>query len=115
LPSVSAAILRVRKISYFKGAVATKAKFHITIGHETVMGRATFFGRYSDTPETPRPDSDRTKTATLEPFDFSAEYVHQNELLSVVARAGEGKDYYTRLHFLSFRRPFKHFSRSNHN
>jgi len=85
LPFVSAAIMRLRKISYFKGAVATKAKFHVTIGHETVMGRATFFGRYSET--SPALD----KTSMTEPFDFSTEYLYQNELVSVVAsKAGEG-------------------------
>jgi len=87
LPSVTAAIIRLSKISYFRAAVATKAKFHVTIGHETVMGRATFFGRYSET-ET-RPASD--KTAMTKPFDFTTEYVYQNELLSLaVAKSGEG-------------------------
>jgi len=87
LPSVTAAIIRISKISYFKSAVATKAKYHITIGHETVMGRATFFGRYSQTAGT-HPISD--KTGMTAPFDFSVEYIYQNELLAVKARAAEG-------------------------
>jgi len=86
LPSVHAAIIRVSKISYFKGAVATKAKFHITIGHETVMGRATFFGRYSETGT--RPMSDKTDMTAA--FDFSTEYLYQTELLAVKANAAEG-------------------------
>ena len=84
LPSITAAIVRVSKISYFKGAVATKTKFHVTIGHETVMGRATFFGRYSET----FPTSDKTEMTA--PFDFSTEYLYQTELVSVKASPGEG-------------------------
>ena len=38
-------ILQV-KIPYFKGEIATKSKFHISLGHETVLGRLTLF--YSD-------------------------------------------------------------------
>ena len=55
LPTISAAIISVKKIPYYKGPVNTKAKFHITVGHETVMGRATFFGLYehkSNEPDT---------------------------------------------------------------
>ena len=48
LPTISAAIISVKKIPYYKGPVNTKAKFHITVGHETVMGRATFFGLDED-------------------------------------------------------------------
>jgi len=86
LPSVFAAIIRVSRISYFKGTVASKAKFHMTIGHETVMGRATFFGRYSTTDVCPTSD----KLDMTAPFDFSTEYLYQNELLTVRAKAAEG-------------------------
>ena len=48
LPTISAAIISVHKIPYYKGTVNTKAKFHITVGHETVMGKATFFGLYDE-------------------------------------------------------------------
>ena len=37
------------KIPYFKGEIATKSKFHISLGHETVLGRLTLF--YSDSNE----------------------------------------------------------------
>ncbi len=46
LPTISAAIVRVNRIPYYKSPIKTKAKFHITVGHETVMGKATFFGLY---------------------------------------------------------------------
>ncbi|XP_045614553.2 selenocysteine-specific elongation factor [Procambarus clarkii] len=37
-------LAEVTKISYYKQPVETKAKFHVSLGHETVMARATFFG-----------------------------------------------------------------------
>jgi len=89
LPSISAALVRVTRIAYFKSTVATKSKFHITIGHETVMAKPTFFGRYS----TQSPVSDKSDMTAA--FDFSVEYVFQNELLSVKPRAaaeGDGAD-----------------------
>ena len=89
LPTVSAAIIRVSKISYFKAAVATKAKFHVSIGHETVMGRATFFGLKSDTGACPR-TSDRTNTTTE--FDFTAEYLYENELLADKLSEGDAAE-----------------------
>jgi selenocysteine-specific elongation factor len=75
LPSISAAIASVSKISYFKGTVTTKAKFHVTIGHDTVMGRVSFFGLYET--------AFSTSSADVQSFDFTREYRHQDELLSV--------------------------------
>ena len=42
--TVYAAIVSVRRIKYFKGSVASKMKFHCSIGHETVLGTVSFFG-----------------------------------------------------------------------
>ncbi|XP_057295904.1 selenocysteine-specific elongation factor-like [Hydractinia symbiolongicarpus] len=38
------AVVRVNKIPYFKGSCINKTKFHITVGHETVMAKLQFFG-----------------------------------------------------------------------
>lgn len=43
IPTVDACICVVHRLSYFKHPVPTKAKFHITLGHQTVMGIAHFF------------------------------------------------------------------------
>ncbi|KAG7158100.1 selenocysteine-specific elongation factor-like [Homarus americanus] len=37
-------LAEVVKISYYKLPVETKSKFHVSLGHETVMARVTFFG-----------------------------------------------------------------------
>ena len=37
------AIVIVRRVPYFVGDVKTKAKLHISIGHQTAIGQVTFF------------------------------------------------------------------------
>ncbi|KAJ7999169.1 hypothetical protein DPEC_G00212610 [Dallia pectoralis] len=82
LRTLQAALISVRKIGYFKAPLATRAKFHITVGHETVMARVTFFGvALGETPKTtPTPQplaSDPTPLDT--PFSFDREYLYQDE------------------------------------
>lgn len=72
LHTVHAALISVEKIPYFRGPLQTKAKFHITVGHETVMGRVMFFG--------PAPDS-LDREPVLDSFDFSREYLFQEQYL----------------------------------
>ena len=44
LPTVFGAVITLKRISYFKGDITSKAKFHISIGHETVLAKLTLFG-----------------------------------------------------------------------
>lgn len=44
--TIHGCVIDMVKIPYFKGEIATKSKFHISLGHETVLGRLTLF--YSD-------------------------------------------------------------------
>lgn len=76
LPTVYGGIVSVDKISYYKGPVNSKAKFHITSGHETVMGRVSFFGLYQDS------------SVEIGRFNFDCDYVYQDELLG----RGRGAD-----------------------
>lgn len=71
IPTISSAIISVQKIKYFKGSVNTRAKFHISIGHETVMAKLLFFGLLRDS----------RNTAYEKSFDFDEEYKFQEELL----------------------------------
>ncbi|KAL5479988.1 hypothetical protein EMCRGX_G023601 [Ephydatia muelleri] len=68
LPSITAGIIQVYKIPYHKSPCTTGSKFHITIGHETVMAKTTFFGC-----EQP-PLSANT-------FDVSRSYCFQEQML----------------------------------
>ncbi|XP_024435965.2 selenocysteine-specific elongation factor isoform X2 [Desmodus rotundus] len=72
LHTVHAALISVEKIPYFRAPLQTKAKFHITVGHETVMGRLMFFS--------PAPDS-FDHEPVLDTFNFSKEYLFQEQYL----------------------------------
>ncbi|KAK3742950.1 hypothetical protein QZH41_014192 [Actinostola sp. cb2023] len=72
VPTVFGGIASVKKIPYYKGSISTKSKFHITVGHETVMGRIRVFGA-----------SKATNKTENDGFSFEQEYVHQEELLDL--------------------------------
>lgn len=80
LPTIYGGIVCVEKIGYYKGLVNSKAKFHITSGHETVMGKVSFFGLYEE-------DS----AGNNYEFDFDLDYVYQEELFRKSSN-GEGED-----------------------
>lgn len=87
LRTLYAAVVSVRKIGYFKGSLATRAKFHITVGHETVMARVTFFGLPVDSkPASPEPCSLETA------FTFDREYFYQDEYVSNQGDGSSGID-----------------------
>ncbi|KAG9483949.1 hypothetical protein GDO78_009714 [Eleutherodactylus coqui] len=69
LHTIHAAIISVTKIPYFKGPLHTKAKFHITLGHETVMGKVMFFS-------VPPPHLKQEEPA--DHFDFEKDYLYQD-------------------------------------
>ncbi|XP_055387086.1 selenocysteine-specific elongation factor [Condylostylus longicornis] len=46
-----AGIIKFNKIKYFKYTIKSKSKFHITIGHETVMAKVLLFKRNIETKE----------------------------------------------------------------
>ena len=73
LPTLFAGIASVKKIPYFRGTCATKAKFHVTMGHDTVMAKVVFFGSSAASQDSSK-ESDS--------FDFDKEYVYQDELLA---------------------------------
>lgn len=44
VPTFSAAVAAVDKVRFYAGAVPSKQKYHVIVGHATVMAEATFFG-----------------------------------------------------------------------
>lgn len=76
LPTIIAAIVSVRKINYYKGTVASRSKLHVSIGHDTVMAKVHFFGLYGTS----------APVSVEEKFDFSREFLDQEELLSLTAK-----------------------------
>ncbi|XP_041639429.1 selenocysteine-specific elongation factor [Cheilinus undulatus] len=91
LRTLYAAVISVRKISYFKGSLATRAKFHITMGHETVMARVSFFGLPPlEASESKPPPSQPCSLET--PFTFDREYLYQDEYVSGQREGSSGPD-----------------------
>ncbi|KAM7402038.1 hypothetical protein PAMP_017309 [Pampus punctatissimus] len=84
LRTLYAAVISVRKIGYFKGSLATRTKFHITVGHETVMARVTFFGLppvvVSEPPSDSKPPPESCSLETA--FTFDREYFYQDVYLT---------------------------------
>lgn len=91
LRTLHAAVISVRKIGYFKGSLATRAKFHITVGHETVMAKVTFFGLppvdAAEPPSDANPPPSQPRSLET-PFTFDREYYYQDEY----CQAGSGPD-----------------------
>ncbi|XP_071984318.1 selenocysteine-specific elongation factor isoform X2 [Engystomops pustulosus] len=81
LTTIHAAIVSVTKIPYFKGSLHTKAKFHITLGHETVMGRVMFFSL---------PPPHLSDSESAEHFDYGKEYLYQDSYVTKDSDKGEG-------------------------
>lgn len=71
LPTIDAAIVKAKKIQYYKGNIQTKAKFHITVGYETVMGNLTFFSQANHGNE----------KKLMENNYFGGEFKYEEELL----------------------------------
>lgn len=94
LRTLYAAVISVRKIGYFKGSLSTRAKFHITVGHETVMARVTFFGLppvgASESPSDTKPPSEPCSLET--PFTFDREYFYQDEYMAGQGEVNSGPD-----------------------
>ncbi|KAM9361841.1 selenocysteine-specific elongation factor [Symphorus nematophorus] len=95
LRTLYAAVISVRKIGYFKGSLATRAKFHITVGHETVMARVTFFGLppvgASETPSETKPTPSQPHSLET-PFTFDREYFFQDEYVTSQGEVSSGPD-----------------------
>nr|CAB3241117.1 selenocysteine-specific elongation factor [Phallusia mammillata] len=85
LPTLYAAIVTLSKINYFSGEVRTKMKFHVTIGHSTVMARIALFGFGDDgtaANHESKPLDDAVEGLTVtDMFDFSRDYAYQDELI----------------------------------
>lgn len=101
LRTLYAAVISVRKIAYFKGSLATRAKFHITVGHETVMARVTFFGLPpADVSEAPCDPTDAAQPCSLEAaFTFDREYLYQDEYVVGQSSAGTDPEQWALLEF----------------
>ncbi|XP_063678350.1 selenocysteine-specific elongation factor-like [Bolinopsis microptera] len=51
--TVYAVIIDINKVAYYKGSITTKMKYHVSIGHETVLAKITFFKTEEGSSEAP--------------------------------------------------------------
>ncbi|CAH3021015.1 unnamed protein product [Porites evermanni] len=84
IPTIFAAIISVKHIPYYKGTITSKSKFHITIGHETVMGKLQVFGLPPSQSVDPPQDS--------KSFDMSREYVFQEAIMEQSSHSAKSAD-----------------------
>lgn len=95
LRTLYAAVISVRKIGYFKGSLANRAKFHITMGHETIMARVAFFGLPPVAASEPPADAEPPplQPCSLDtPFTFEREYFYQDEYVTGQGEVSPGSD-----------------------
>ena len=89
VPTFTAAVCALEKIRFFKGRIATKSRFHVTIGHETSMAELLIFGLGS---QTSKADARERVLAAKEKrrgvvdvaeemFDIGNSYLYQEELM----------------------------------
>nr|ADI46882.1 SelEFf [Volvox carteri f. nagariensis] len=94
VPTFTCAVAAVEKIRFYAGRVPSRAKFHVSVGHSTVMAEATFFG----TPDGEGVSRDVALAAMIAnldamalsgiplPFDLHREYLYQEELYGLEGR-----------------------------
>lgn len=73
VPSVPAALALVKRIRFFKGNGASESKFHVTVGHSTVLATVVFFGAAelarADAATRWAADADAAAAAIVDEFD----------------------------------------------
>eukprot|EP00656_Telonema_subtile_P048619 TRINITY_DN5840_c0_g1_i3.p2 TRINITY_DN5840_c0_g1~~TRINITY_DN5840_c0_g1_i3.p2 ORF type:complete len:292 (+),score=92.44 TRINITY_DN5840_c0_g1_i3:218-1093(+) len=78
VPTLTAALVKVNKIRYYKQPVRAGVKWPITVGHFTVLAKPTFFALPQDSTQAAPPEGG---AAQDEEFNWDAEYAHLPELL----------------------------------
>ncbi|KAL6765365.1 SelEFf [Haematococcus lacustris] len=94
VPTFNGAVAAVEKIRFYAGQVPSKAKFHVSVGHTTVMASLTFFGL----PDGQGVSQEAALVQMIEnlgrmaltgvpmPFDKSRDYVYQDQLHGLEGR-----------------------------
>ncbi|KAG2429383.1 hypothetical protein HXX76_011148 [Chlamydomonas incerta] len=94
VPTFRGAVAAVEKIRFYAGRVPSRAKFHVSVGHATVMADMTFFG-LPDGEGVPRDTALAAMIANLNAmalsatpmaFDCARDYLYQEELYGLEGR-----------------------------
>jgi len=79
MPLTFAVIVNANKVSHFKSDVKTGSKMHISIGHETQVGKLSFFGQTDD-------------DSLGDEFDWSKDYVYLEKMVDASASESESTE-----------------------
>jgi selenocysteine-specific elongation factor len=123
------AIAIVRKVQYYPGKLLGNSKFHISVGHTTVMATVNFWGaRELDTTPAGKHlgicwtgDTKKGMSKALDfasfggsadmarlpriPFDFNQDFVHQDDLLESLEESNTGSEPLLHWALLDFQTP----------
>jgi selenocysteine-specific elongation factor len=80
IPTIYAGIIKINQIKFYQGSIKTKAKFHISIGHETVLAKITLFGSQKN-------------------FDPSVEFEYMDQIVKEEDEGAVGKNVFALLEF----------------
>ncbi|RDD39170.1 Selenocysteine-specific elongation factor [Trichoplax sp. H2] len=89
--AINACVVALQRIKYFKSSCESKSKIHVTAGHHTILGRATFFSL-------PKSSSAETALDRIN-FDFDREYLYESDLPSNDSSDTPAKDYFALIEF----------------
>lgn len=74
METVDMAVVSLQKIPYFKGKYDTGAKFHVSIMHDTVMAKCSFFASLNTALKIDAQDDPSSE------FNFDEDYLHLSEI-----------------------------------
>ena len=95
VPLLHSVICLVKKVRFFKGTCKSNAKYHVSIGHTTIVATATFFGAQELESDEPPPEKDNNaKIKSPEnsqdggfpsvTFDWSQQFETQDALVGAI-------------------------------
>mmetsp|Transcript_8695 Transcript_8695/g.12681 ORF Transcript_8695/g.12681 Transcript_8695/m.12681 type:complete len:768 (+) Transcript_8695:170-2473(+) len=87
---IESAVCLVQKVRFFNSPILTDSKFHMSVGHSTVMATVKFFGakellvskEQTSLPYTKTTSSTETSSLT---FDFDQDYIYQDRLIDILS------------------------------
>ncbi|KAG8176428.1 hypothetical protein JTE90_008559 [Oedothorax gibbosus] len=76
---VDCVVVNIQKIPYFKGKYETGSKFHVSIMHDTVTAKCSFFASLNNSLKTLKIDTEKG-SESIEKFEFDQDYLHLAEI-----------------------------------
>ena len=93
---IESAVCLVQKVRFFNSPILTDSKFHMSVGHSTVMATVKFFGAKELLASTEQTSLTYTKTTSFSEtasltFDFDQDYIYQDRLIDILSIKDKNK------------------------